>query len=45
MGRLPTPIDYAEYKDSGGAKIPYHGTLSRPMAASIHISGPKGPIR
>ena len=30
MGRLPTQIDYADYKDGGGAKVPFRWTLSRP---------------
>jgi len=30
LGRNPTQIDYADYRDSGGAKIPYRWTLSRP---------------
>ena len=31
FGRNPTQIDYADYRDSGGAKIPYRWTLARPM--------------
>ena len=30
MGRLPTQIDYADYRESGGAKVPFRWTLSRP---------------
>ncbi|MBZ5601452.1 MAG: c-type cytochrome [Acidobacteriia bacterium] len=30
VGRTPTQIDYADYRDSDGAKIPYRWTLSRP---------------
>jgi hypothetical protein len=30
MGRMPTQIDYADYKDAGGAKMAYRWTLSRP---------------
>jgi photosynthetic reaction center cytochrome c subunit len=30
LGRNPTQIDYADYRDSGGAKTPYKWTLSRP---------------
>ena len=30
LGRMPTQIDYADYRDAGGAKIPYRWTLSRP---------------
>jgi photosynthetic reaction center cytochrome c subunit len=32
MGRNPTQIDYADYRDAGGVKIPYRWTLSRPNA-------------
>jgi len=30
LGRNPTQIDYANYKDADGVKIPYKWTLSRP---------------
>ncbi len=30
IGRNPTQIDYADYRDADGAKIPYRWTLSRP---------------
>jgi hypothetical protein len=30
LGRLPTQIDYADYRDAGGVKIPYRWTLARP---------------
>lgn len=30
LGRLPTQIDYASYKDLDGVKIPYQWTLARP---------------
>jgi len=30
LGRNPTQIDYANYKDADGVKIPYQWTLSRP---------------
>jgi photosynthetic reaction center cytochrome c subunit len=30
LGRLPTQIDYADYRDANGVKIPYRWTLSRP---------------
>jgi len=29
LGRLPTEIDYADYRDAGGAKTPYRWTLAR----------------
>ena len=30
LGRNPTQIDYADYKDADGVKIPYRWTLARP---------------
>jgi photosynthetic reaction center cytochrome c subunit len=30
LGRLPTQIDYADYQDAGGVKIPFRWTLARP---------------
>ncbi|MGB0009599.1 MAG: c-type cytochrome [Candidatus Sulfotelmatobacter sp.] len=30
LGRLPTQIDYADYKETGGVKIPLRWTLARP---------------
>lgn len=30
MGRMPTQIDYADYRAADGVKIPYRWTLSRP---------------
>jgi hypothetical protein len=30
LGRLPTQIDYADYRDTDGVKIPYRWTLARP---------------
>ena len=30
LGRLPTQIDYADYREAGGAKIPFRWTLARP---------------
>jgi len=30
LGRLPTQIDYADYRDLNGAKIPFQWTLARP---------------
>jgi photosynthetic reaction center cytochrome c subunit len=29
FGRLPTQIDYADYRDAGGVKIPFRWTLAR----------------
>ena len=30
VGRNPTQIDYADYRDVNGVKIPFRWTLSRP---------------
>ncbi len=30
LGRLPTQIDYADYREAGGVKIPFRWTLARP---------------
>jgi hypothetical protein len=30
VGRSPTQIDYADYRDSNGVKIPYRWTIARP---------------
>jgi photosynthetic reaction center cytochrome c subunit len=30
LGQLPTQIDYADYKDANGVKIPFRWTLARP---------------
>jgi hypothetical protein len=30
LGRNPTEIDYADYRDAGGVKIPYRWTIARP---------------
>jgi photosynthetic reaction center cytochrome c subunit len=39
LGRLPTQIDYADYRDASGVKIPYQWTLSRPGGSfTIHIT-------
>jgi photosynthetic reaction center cytochrome c subunit len=32
MGRNPTQVDYADYRDADGVKIPFRWTLSRPIA-------------
>jgi photosynthetic reaction center cytochrome c subunit len=32
LGLLPTQIDYADYRDTQGVKIPYRWTLARPSA-------------
>jgi len=30
LGRLPTQIDYADYRDADGVKVPFRWTLTRP---------------
>lgn len=30
LGRMPTQIDYEDYRESGGVKIPFRWTLARP---------------
>ncbi len=30
LGRMPTQIDYADYRDAAGVKIPFRWTLARP---------------
>src|ERR1700728_3502854 len=30
LGWLPTQIDYADYRDANGLKVPYRWTLARP---------------
>jgi photosynthetic reaction center cytochrome c subunit len=31
VGRNPTQIDYADYRDSGGVKVPFRWTIARPL--------------
>jgi photosynthetic reaction center cytochrome c subunit len=39
LGRLPTQIDYADYRENDGVKIPYRWTLARPSGRfTIQIS-------
>ena len=39
MGRLPTQIDYADYRDAGEVKITYRWTLARPSGRfTIQVS-------
>jgi len=33
LGLLPTQVDYADYRDSGGVKIPYRWTIGRPSGS------------
>ena len=45
VGRNPTQIDYADYRDSDGVKIPYRWTLSRPNGRfTIQISEVKANV-
>jgi photosynthetic reaction center cytochrome c subunit len=45
MGRMPTEIDYADYRDAGGAKAAYRWTLSRPNGRfTIQISEMKANV-
>jgi photosynthetic reaction center cytochrome c subunit len=42
LGWLPTQIDYADYRDSGGVKVPYRWTLARPSGRfTIQLSDVK----
>jgi photosynthetic reaction center cytochrome c subunit len=34
LGRNPTQIDYADYRDSGGVKAPFRWTIARPRGRS-----------
>jgi outer membrane lipoprotein-sorting protein len=39
LGRLPTQIDYADYRETGGVKIPFRWTLARPSGRfTIQVS-------
>jgi photosynthetic reaction center cytochrome c subunit len=45
MGRNATQIDYADYRESGGIKIPFRWTLSRPIARfTIQLSEVKSNV-
>jgi len=42
LGRMPVQIDYADYRDVGGVKVPYRWTLARPGGRfTIQISDVK----
>ncbi len=42
LGLLPTQIDYADYRDGGGVKVPFRWTLARPGGRfTIQISEAK----
>jgi hypothetical protein len=37
---LPTQIDYSDYRDAGGVKIPFRWTLARPGGRfTVQLSG------
>jgi outer membrane lipoprotein-sorting protein len=39
LGLMPTQIDYADYKEAGGVKVPYRWTLARPSGRfTIQVS-------
>jgi len=39
LGRMPTQIDYADYRETDGVKIPYRWTLARPSGRfTIQVS-------
>jgi photosynthetic reaction center cytochrome c subunit len=39
LGRMPTQIDYADYREADGVKIPYRWTLARPSGRfTIQVS-------
>jgi photosynthetic reaction center cytochrome c subunit len=39
LGRLPTQIDYADYREAGGVKTPFRWTLARPSGRfTIQVS-------
>jgi len=42
LGRLPTQIDYADYREASGVKIPFRWTLARPSGRfTIQVSDVK----
>jgi hypothetical protein len=45
MGRNATQIDYADYRDAGGVRIPFRWTLARPVARfSIQLTEVKSNV-
>jgi photosynthetic reaction center cytochrome c subunit len=39
FGLMPTQIDYADYREAGGVKVPYRWTLARPSGRfTIQVS-------
>ncbi len=46
LGRMPTQIDYADYRQAGGVKIPFRWTLARPGGRfTIQVSEVKENVR
>ena len=41
LGRMPSQIDYADYRETGGVKIPFRWTLARP-GGTVHDSSQRG---
>jgi len=35
LGKLPTQVDYADYRATDGVKIPYQWTLARPNGSFV----------
>jgi photosynthetic reaction center cytochrome c subunit len=45
FGRMPTQIDYADYRDADGVKIPFRWTLARPGGRfTIQLTDVKGNV-
>jgi photosynthetic reaction center cytochrome c subunit len=45
LGRNPTQIDYADYRDQSGVKMPFKRTIARPGARfTIQIEGALGNV-
>jgi hypothetical protein len=47
LGLMPTQIDYADYRDEGGVKLPYRWTLARPngrFTIQVHESKQNVPV-
>ena len=45
MGRMPTQIDYADYRDANGVKVPFRWTISRPNGRfTIQLSDVKSNV-
>jgi photosynthetic reaction center cytochrome c subunit len=45
LGRMPTQIDYADYREAGGVRIPFRWTLARPSGRfTIQVSEVKANV-